>query len=269
MIISGFHAIEEKVRSFSKNADSLKNLKPCIYFSKPGPRVKKIIDAAKKIGVPCKETDMATMDKMVANLNETARDHRGILLETVGEKNNGKNIVDLDEFLAKISDGKKDSNGNGNGSGSEKSLVVILDSVTDPHNVGAIIRSCDQFGVDLLILPERNSAKDGEVVSRASSGADSWVPTAIVANLVRAVEKLKSSGYWVYGADAGGKDCSKTDLKGKVCIIMGNEGRGIGRLLEENCDGILSIPTCGKVDSLNVSVATGILLYEVNRQQIN
>lgn len=269
MIISGFHAIEEKVRSFSKNADSLKNLKPCIYFSKPGPRVKKIIDAAKKIGVPCKETDMATMDKMVANLNETARDHRGILLETVGEKNNGKNIVDLDEFLAKISDGKKDSNGNGSGSGSEKSLVVILDSVTDPHNVGAIIRSCDQFGVDLLILPERNSAKDGEVVSRASSGADSWVPTAIVANLVRAVEKLKSSGYWVYGADAGGKDCSKTDLKGKVCIIMGNEGRGIGRLLEENCDGILSIPTCGKVDSLNVSVATGILLYEVNRQQIN
>lgn len=267
MIISGFHAIEEKVRSFSKNSDSLKNLKPCIYFSKPGPRVKKIIDSAKKIGIPCKETDMATMDKMVATLNETARDHRGILLETVGEKSNGKNIVDLDEFLAKIADGKKDSNGDD--IGNEKSLVVILDSVTDPHNVGAIMRSCDQFGVDLLILPERNSAKDGEVVSRASSGADSWVPTAIVSNLVRAVEKLKSSGYWVYGADAGGKDCSKTDLKGKVCIIMGNEGRGIGRLLEENCDGILSIPTCGKVDSLNVSVATGILLYEVHRQQIH
>lgn len=256
MIISGFHAIEERIRSFSKNTQNIKSQKPCIYYSKLGPRVKKIVEEAKKIGIICKESSTTTLDKMVENLNTIAKDHRGIVLEFLGNENSFKNIIDLDDFLiSKKDDVSKTS-----------SVVMILDSVTDPHNVGAIMRSCDQFGVDLLVLPERHSAKDGEVVARASSGAVSWIKTSIVTNLNRCVEKLKENGYWIYGADAGGSNCSNAKLTGKICIIMGSEGKGISRLLQENCDGILSIPTCGKVDSLNVSVAAGILLYEVFRQ---
>ena len=142
----------------------------------------------------------------------------------------------------------------------------VLDSVTDPHNVGAIIRSCDQFGVDLIVLPERRGAKDGEVIGRSSAGANAWVPTAIVPNLVRAVQQLKEAGYWVYGADAGGTKLTECNLSGKIVVIMGSEGTGISRLLTEQCDGILSIPTCGKLDSLNVSVAAGVLLYELSKQ---
>lgn len=254
MIICGFHAIEEKVRSFSKNIEAMKTANACIYYSKPGPRVKKILESARKIGLVCKETDESFLDNLVSSLDKTARDHRGIVLQMSASQKIFQNFVDLDDFLTQVSEW-------------QNSLVVILDSVTDPHNVGAIMRSCDQFSVDLLILPERNSAKDGEVINRSSSGAASWVKTSVVTNLVRAVEKLKKAGFWIYGADAGGTNCVKTNLLGKVVLVMGSEGYGIGRLLQENCDAIISIPTSGKLDSLNVSVAAGVLLYEVNRQR--
>lgn len=147
----------------------------------------------------------------------------------------------------------------------EKSTVVILDHVTDPHNVGAIIRSCDQFGAGLVILPENNASTDigSEVISRSSAGASAWVSVAIVNNLVRAVEKLKEAGYWVYGADAGGVSLKLIEFPEKTALVMGSEGSGMTRLLEEKCDTIVSIPTCGKIDSLNVSVAAGVLLYAI------
>ena len=147
--------------------------------------------------------------------------------------------------------------------------VVILDSVTDPHNVGAIIRSADQFGASLVLLPERNSANkvnDNDVILRTSAGAAAWVPVSVVPNLVRCVEKLKDNGFWVYGADAGGTSVQEGKFAEKTVLIMGSEGSGISRLLKEQCDSIVSIPTCGKIDSLNVSVATGVLLYEIYRQ---
>ena len=147
--------------------------------------------------------------------------------------------------------------------------VVVLDSVTDPHNVGAIIRSADQFGAALVIMPERHSANnvnDNDVIARSSAGASSWVPVSVVTNLVRTVEKLKSNGFWVYGADAGGVSVEEGKFFKKSVLVMGSEGTGISRLLKEQCDSIVSIPTCGKIDSLNVSVATGVLLYEIYRQ---
>ncbi len=121
-----------------------------------------------------------------------------------------------------------------------------------------------------MILPEHNSASDiegNEVIGRTSAGASAWVPVAIVNNLVRAVEKLKAAGFWIYGADAGGETLGKIDFPKKTCIIMGSEGTGISQLLEKQCDSIVSIPTCGKIDSLNVSVAAGVLLYELYRRQ--
>lgn len=143
---------------------------------------------------------------------------------------------------------------------------MILDSVTDPHNVGAVIRSCDQLGADLLVLPEKRGASESAVIERSSAGASAWVPTAIVTNLVRAVEKLQKAGFWVYGAAAGGSAAHSLDLTGNTALIMGSEGSGIGRLLAKKCDGFIAIPCCGKLDSLNVSVAAGILLYERRRQ---
>ena len=146
----------------------------------------------------------------------------------------------------------------------------MLDGVTDPHNIGAILRSCDQFGIDVLVVPERRSAsplQDSQTIARTSAGASAWVPTATVTNLVRTVEQLKEAGFWIFGADANGTPAPETQFPGRTCLIMGSEGSGISRLLARSCDTIVSIPTCGKIDSLNVSVAAGVLLYERYRQQ--
>jgi 23S rRNA (guanosine2251-2'-O)-methyltransferase len=146
-------------------------------------------------------------------------------------------------------------------------LAVILDEITDPHNYGAILRSCDQFGVDLVITRNRRTARYAEVIAQTSAGAVSWVPAAEVANLPRAVQDLKDAGFWIYGADMAGEPVSDKDLRGRVALILGGEGSGITRLLREACDGMVSIPTQGRIDSLNVSVAAGVLLYEIARQR--
>ncbi len=244
---TGFHAIEEKIRSLKDGSASGYKL----YYSKPGPRVKKILAAAKEAGISATQVEDKKLDEMVFSLSEALRDHRGIVLQIEGEQKKLVNLVDFDAWL-KIAD-------------NENSTVVILDRVTDPHNVGAIIRSSDQFGADLVILPEHkaaNNIEDNDVIARTSAGASTWVPAAVVNNLVRAVEKLKEKGFWVYGADAGGQTCGQVDFAAKSVIVMGSEGTGIARLLEEQCDTIVSIPTCGKIDSLNVSVAAGVLLFE-------
>ena len=249
-IITGFHAVEEIMRSAKCTADGAK---PHIEYAKPGPRIKKILEDAKRRNIPAKETTMAELDRLTAELSKTAQDHRGIVLIIEGEQKAAQNFVQFEQTITEIS--KKDS-----------ATVVLLDSVTDPHNVGAIIRSCDQFGADLVIMPERHGASESDVIMRSSAGAAAWVQQSVVTNLSRAVEKLKENGFWIYGADAGGSALSATSFSGKVAIVMGSEGTGMSRLVREKCDVILSIPTCGKLDSLNVSVAAGILLYEVHRQ---
>jgi 23S rRNA (guanosine2251-2'-O)-methyltransferase len=144
---------------------------------------------------------------------------------------------------------------------------VILDEITDPHNYGAILRSCDQFGADLVVTRNRRIAKHAEIVSKTSAGADSWVPVAETANLSRAVESLKGAGFWIYGADMAGDAVWSKDLRGRTAVILGGEGTGLSRLLREQCDAMVSIPVQGRVDSLNVSVAAGVLLYEISRQR--
>ena len=250
-IYTGFHSVEERIRSAQNKKEA--GLK--ILYTKPGPRVKKILSQAKSQNIPCVETTEKELDSLVSNLSETAKEHRGILLVSENEKQISENKVDFDQFLKSVEN-------------KESSIVVILDSITDPHNVGAIIRSCDQFGVDLVVLPERRGASESEIIGRSSAGASAWVQTSVVSNLVRTVGKLKEAGYWIYGADAGGETAGQTSLQGKIALVMGSEGSGISRLLEEKCDKIISIPTCGKLDSLNVSVACGVLLYEIKRQSM-
>lgn len=252
-IFTGFHAVEENIRSYGSKANEV-TLE--LFYSKPGPRVKKILSCAKDAGISCKEVPETELNRLVSSLDNCAKDHRGIVLKVSGVSIK-ENIVSLDMWLKSID---------------EKSTVVILDSVTDPHNVGAIIRSCDQLGADLVILPERRSVKDAisnEVVARASAGASSWVPIAQVPNLNHALEVLKDAGFWVYGADANGKNATQISFPNRTVLLLGSEGNGISRLLLQNCDEVVSIPTCGRLDSLNVSVAAGILLYEVRRQRLS
>lgn len=257
-IVTGFHAIEERIRKLEQLQKKGKTGSSTIVikYSKAGPRAKKILEAAKACEIAVTQTTDADLDGMVKPLPETAQDHRGIILIESGAGKSESNFVEFDAFFAELCAAK------------ENITVVVLDSITDPHNVGAIIRSCDQLGVDLVVLPENRSAKDSEVINRASAGATAWVPVTVVPNLVRCVEKMQKSGFWVYGADAGGTPAHEMDLSDKVVLVMGSEGSGISRLLSEKCDSIVSIPTCGKVDSLNVSVATGILLYEIRRQKL-
>lgn len=260
--ISGFHVIEERLRSLDTGSQGKSQSREQsqmqegweLLYANPGPRVKKILAQAKTLGLPCTMVEKKDLDVWAASLPETAQDHRGLLLRVPYQAVTSTNLVDFSQWIV---------------SKREKSLVLILDSITDPHNVGAILRSCDQFCVDLVVMPERRSLKEplsNEVVARSSSGASAWVPVSVVSNLVRTVEQLKEAGFWIYGADASGLSATKVDFPEKTAIIMGSEGAGIGRLLEEHCDVLVSIPTSGRLDSLNVSVATGVLLYEVRRQ---
>jgi 23S rRNA (guanosine2251-2'-O)-methyltransferase len=148
----------------------------------------------------------------------------------------------------------------------QEALVLLLDEITDPQNLGAILRSADLFNVDLVVIPQRRSAHETAAVKVASAGASAYVPTVTVTNLARTMEELKQAGFWIYGAQAGGEAAEKVRLSGKLALVMGSEGKGLRRLVSEGCDGFVSIPMGGHIDSLNVSVAAGILLYEVRRQ---
>lgn len=147
-------------------------------------------------------------------------------------------------------------------------LILILDGVTDPHNLGACLRSADAAGVDFVVIPKDKSASVTPVVSKVACGAAESVPIVRVTNLVRAMDLLKEQGVWIYGAAGEAKSSLyQLDCKSTIAIAMGAEGEGLRRLTREHCDGLFSLPMLGTVDSLNVSVATGVSLYEVVRQR--
>ena len=235
--LTGFHAIEERIRAGS----------PCgpLLVAKAGPRAKEIVSLAVEKKIRLERTGTFDLDGL-------APDNRGIALQV--EDDDGRADISLENFIAGLGE-RRDV------------LVLILDEITDPHNYGAILRCCDQFGVDLVLGRSRRSAKHADVVSKTSSGAVSWVAQAEAPNLVRAMEDLKEAGFWIYGADMEGDPVYEKDLRGRVALVLGGEGSGISRLLREKCDGMVGIPSYGRIDSLNVSVAAGVLLYEVKRQR--
>jgi len=236
--LTGFHAIEEHIKSGQSCGPLLS--------AKPGPRAKELVSLA----VSCK----IRVDRIGSfDLDRLAPENRGIAL-LVEEASRVSSSPSLEEFIGGLGDRKN-------------VLVVILEDITDPHNYGAILRSCDQFGVDLVISRSRRNAKHADVISKTSAGTVSWVAQAEIANLLRAVEQLKDAGFWIYGADMQGEPVYNVDLRGRAALLLGSEGTGISRLLRENCDGMVGIPSEGKIDSLNVSVAAGVLLYEAQRQR--
>ena len=143
------------------------------------------------------------------------------------------------------------------------SLVVMLDHLEDPHNFGAIIRTCEAAGVQSIIIPKDRSVDINETVMKTSTGALEYVNVARVNNLVKVMNDFKDNGFFVYGAEADGVSCKTCDYSDKVLLIVGSEGNGLSRLVRENCDEIVSLPMKGHVNSLNASVAAAILIYDI------
>ena len=149
----------------------------------------------------------------------------------------------------------------------EAPFVIVCDEVSDPRNLGAIIRSAECAGAHGVIIPKRRSASLSFSVAKTAAGALEYVPVVRVANLPGTIDELKKRGLWIYGADMDGKCWCQQDYNGAVGLVIGSEGNGIGRLVREKCDFIVSLPMKGKITSLNASVAAGILMYEISRQR--
>ena len=242
-IIVDFHAMEEALRSGSARGGEF-------FYCRSNPRISGVLALTGKGGAVPRRVSRETLEKI-----SPGQKNRGALL-LVHPSAERENILEFHEYIQ-------------NFTAKDEALALVLDGITDPQNLGAILRSADLFEVDLVILPQRRSARGSPAVGAASAGASSYVPQVRVPNLVRAMESLKSAGFWLYAARAGNWAAEKIAFSGKIALILGSEGRGLGRLVSQNCDAQVSIPTGGHIDSLNVSVAAGILLYEVRRQGRN
>ena len=151
----------------------------------------------------------------------------------------------------------------------EGNFIVILDGIEDPHNFGSIIRVCDCAGVDGIIIENRRSCAVNETVYKTSCGAVNYVKIAKVGNINDVIKSLQKENIWVYALELGGENIYKTNLKGNVALVVGSEGFGVSSLVKKNCDGIVTLPMKGKINSLNASVATGIAVYEILNQRDN
>ncbi|HEY7516299.1 MAG TPA: 23S rRNA (guanosine(2251)-2'-O)-methyltransferase RlmB, partial [Vicinamibacteria bacterium] len=206
-------------------------------------RISEAIHKATHLSVPLRFETRETLDRMAGEVP-----HQGIIAVV-----SAKPAMSLESLLSGVKD---------------PALLVVLDGVEDPRNLGAILRTAEGAGVDGVLLPERHSAGLSETVGRASAGALEHVKVARVGNLVQAIEALKARGIWVVGFDASGKErWDAVDMKRPVALVVGGEGRGIRRLVREHCDHLVSIPLFGHIASLNVSVAVGVALYEAVRQR--
>jgi len=207
-------------------------------------RLQRVIEECRKISIPVRFLPRVELDRMAG----TAA-HQGVVAVT-----SAKQYTDLDDVLA----AKR----------GQYSLVVVLDGVEDPHNLGAVLRTADAAGADGVVIPERRAAGITGTVAKASAGASEYLPVAKVTNISRTLEDLKSKGLWIAGLDERGpQSYDKVDFKMDCAIVLGAEGKGLHDLVKRKCDFLVSIPMLGKVPSLNVSVAAGVMLYEVARQR--
>lgn len=206
-----------------------------------------ILKKASQKGIFVQETDRHRLDSIAGGEN-----HQGIIA-----------FVNDYEY-ASVSDIIKRARDMG-----EKPIVIICDKITDPHNLGAIIRTAECAGVHGVIIPKRNSAAVNAAVLKTSAGAAMHIPVARVTNISQTIDLLKNEGMWFVGADMDGSAMYDVDFKDSVGIVIGNEGEGISRLVKEKCDFIASVPMCGRLNSLNASVAAGVIIYEALRQRKN
>ena len=236
-IICGRNPVIEALKS-GANLDT-------VYIDGNGGSLSVIRRLAKENGVVVKDAD----DKKLSRLSGGAS-HQGVVAEgACGE------YVTVEDILA-VSQKK-----------GTKPFIIICDEIEDPHNLGAIIRTAETSGADGVIIPKRRSASLNATVAKSASGALEYMKVARVTNIANTIDFLKENGVWVFGADMDGSDYTKTDFDTPCAIVIGNEGNGIGNLVAKKCDGIISLPMCGKINSLNASVAAGVLMYEVVRKR--
>ncbi len=202
-----------------------------------------IVARCRESGIPVKETDSRKLDAMAPN-------HQGVIAIAAC-----KDYVTLEELFA-VAEEK-----------GEPPFFIVCDELEDPHNLGAILRTAEAAGAHGVVVPRRRSVGLTGAVYKASAGAVEYVPVARVANITDALKEMKKRGMWVYGLDMDGEDWCSTDLTGAMALVVGSEGRGVSRLVRENCDFVLSLPMSGRINSLNASVACGIVLYEAARQR--
>lgn len=228
---------------YGKNAvtEALKAERPIdtVYLLKNAQGMNQIVALAKKQGIVIKDV---SEDKLKA---------------LCGDKHGGTAAVMSAVTYCTVDDILENAEKKG-----KPPFIIICDEIQDPHNLGAIIRTAEASGADGVIIPKRRSATVNSTVFKTSAGAAAWVKIARVSNLVDTIKTLKKHGVWVYGAEADGTPIDKADLSGAVALVIGSEGFGLGKLVRENCDVVLSLPMFGKVNSLNASVCAGILMYE-------
>lgn len=204
-----------------------------------------VIKRAKAAGIIIQEVDKAKLDAIAEGEN-----HQGIIAYVSAYE-----YSTVNDILAKA----REKN--------EPPFVIICDKITDPHNLGAIIRTANCVGAHGIIIPKRGAAGLNSVAAKTSAGAVEYTPVAKVTNIAETIEALKKEGLWIAAADMDGGSMYEADLKGALGLVIGSEGEGIGRLVKERCDFIVSIPMSGEINSLNASVAAGVLMYEALRQR--
>jgi len=239
--LTGIHAVREALES----GRALERI--VIARGRHGDRLEEIVTKARERGVPVRFEERAIVDRLAGTPQ-----HQGVVAMAAA-----KHTLDLEDLLKNTTMGS-----------SAPGLLVVLDGVEDPHNLGAVIRSALAAGANGIILPDRRAAGLNETVARAAAGALEHLPVARVVNIARAMEQLKEAGYWTVGLDERAeRKHSDVDYKGAVAIILGGEGAGLHELVRKRCDFLVSIPTTGPVRSLNVSVAAGVVLFEAVRQR--
>ncbi len=240
MKIEGRNAVLEAFRS-GKTIDKLFVLEGC----KDGP-IQTIIREARKHDTLLQFVAKERLDQ----LSETKK-HQGVIAVAAAYS-----YATVEDILNKAKERGEDP------------FIILLDNIEDPHNLGAIIRTANLAGAHGVIIPKRRAVGLTATVAKASAGAVSYTPVAKVTNLTNTIRELKEQGMWFVCADMGGTMMYDLNLKGSIGLVIGNEGEGVSKLVKENCDFIASIPMKGDIDSLNASVATGVLAYEIVRQRL-
>jgi len=239
--LTGIHAVKEALEA-QRPIDRI-----AIAKGRQDTRIEEIVQLARKQGVSVRFEERSQIDRVAGS-----KDHQGVVAIAAARA-----AATLDDILALA-----------NASPGLRGLIVLLDGVEDPHNLGAIVRTALASGAHGVVIPERRAAGITDAVSRASAGALAHLPVAKVTNLVRAMEELKQAGYWLVGLDEESeKSYTELDYTSPTGIVLGSEGKGLHELTRKRCDFVVSLPTTGPVKSLNVSVAAGVVLFEALRQR--
>lgn len=239
--LTGIHAVREALEA-QRPIDRI-----VIAKGRQDTRMEEIVQLARKNGISLRFEDRGQLDRLA-----NAKDHQGVVAIAASRA-----PATLEDILAKA-----------NATPSQLGLIVLLDGVEDPHNLGAIVRTALAAGAHGVVIPERRAAGLTDTVARASAGALAHLPIAKVTNLARTMEELKEAGYWLVGLDEEGeKSYTEVDYTSPTGIVLGGEGSGLHELTKKRCDFVVSLPTTGPVKSLNVSVAAGVVLFEALRQR--